>query len=85
MIHYPNSIQNYNSFVSLFFQFFKKNWGGVNDYAQAASQVVRLPVSISLSLAATAMGLSVIIGCAIGYVTGRRISKIKPADILRQL
>jgi putative ABC transport system permease protein len=53
--------------------------------AQAASQVVRLPVSISLSLAATAMGLSVIIGCAIGYVTGRRTSKMKPADILRQL
>ena len=53
--------------------------------AQAASQVVRLPVSISLSLAATAMGLSMIIGCAIGYVTGRRTSKTKPADILRQL
>ncbi len=53
--------------------------------AQAASQVVRLPVSISLSLAATAMGLSVIIGCAIGYVTGRRTSNMKPADILRQL
>jgi len=53
--------------------------------AQAASQVVRLPVSVSLSLAATAMGLSVIIGCAIGYVTGRRTSKMKPLDILRQL
>ena len=53
--------------------------------AQAASQVVRLPVSVSLSLAATAMGLSVIIGCVIGYVTGRRTSKMKPADILRQV
>ena len=53
--------------------------------AQAASQVVRLPVSVSLPLAATAMGLSVIIGCVIGYVTGRRTSKMKPADILRQL
>ena len=53
--------------------------------AQAASQVVRLPVSVSLSLAATAMGLSVIIGCVIGYVTGRRTSKMKPVDILRQL
>ena len=53
--------------------------------AQAASQVVRLPVSVSLPLAATAMGLSVIIGCVIGYVTGRRTSKMKPIDILRQL
>ena len=53
--------------------------------AQAATRVVRLPVSVSLSLAATAMGLSVIIGCAISYVTGRRTSKMKPVDILRQL
>ena len=53
--------------------------------AQAASQVVRLPVSVSFPLAATAMGLSVIIGCVIGYVIGRRTSKMKPADILRQL
>jgi len=53
--------------------------------AQAASQIVRLPVSVSFPLAATAMGLSVIIGCVIGYVTGRRTSKMKPADILRQL
>jgi putative ABC transport system permease protein len=52
--------------------------------AQAASQVVMLPVSVSLSLAATAMGLSVIIGCVIGYVAGRRTSKMKPVDILRQ-
>jgi putative ABC transport system permease protein len=53
--------------------------------AQAASQVVRLPISVSFPLAATAMGLSVIIGCVIGYVTGRRTSKMKPVDILRQL
>jgi len=53
--------------------------------AQAASQVVRLPVSVSLSLAVTAMGLSVIIGCVIGYLTARRTSKMKPVDILRQL
>ncbi len=53
--------------------------------AQAASQVVRLPVSVSLSLAVKAMGLSVIIGCIIGFVTGRRTSKMKPADILRHL
>ena len=53
--------------------------------AQAASQVVRLPVAVSLSLAAKAMGLSVIIGCVIGYVTGRQTSKMKPGDILRQV
>jgi ABC-type antimicrobial peptide transport system permease subunit len=47
--------------------------------------VVRLPVSISLSLAVTAMGLSVIIGCICGYMCGRRTAKMKPADILRQL
>jgi len=53
--------------------------------AQAASQVVRLPVSVSLPLAATAMGLSVIIGCLCGYTLGRRTAKMKPADFLRQL
>ena len=53
--------------------------------AQAASHVVKLPVSMSLSLAGIAIGLSVIIGCVIGYVTGRRTSKMKPVDILRQL
>ena len=53
--------------------------------AQEITQVVRLPVSVSLSLAAAAMGLSVIIGCVIGYVTGRRTSRMKPVDILRQL
>ena len=52
---------------------------------QAASQVVQLPVSMSLSLAVIAVGLSVIIGCFFGYMLGRRTGKIKPADILRQL
>jgi putative ABC transport system permease protein len=52
--------------------------------AQAASQVVRLPISVSLTLAASAMGLSVIIGCVIGFVTARRTSKMKPVDILRR-
>jgi len=52
---------------------------------QAASQVVLLPVSMSLSLAMIAVGLSVIIGCFFGYMLGRRTGKIKPADILRQL
>ena len=52
--------------------------------AQAVSQVVRLPISVSLRLAATALGLSVIIGWVIGYVTARQTSKMKPVDILRQ-
>jgi ABC-type antimicrobial peptide transport system permease subunit len=53
--------------------------------AQAANEVVRFPVYVPLSLSSTAMGISVIIGCAIGYVTGRRTSKMKPIDILRLL
>ena len=52
---------------------------------QAASHVVRLPVAVSLSLAATAMLLSVITGCITGYVLGQRTTKMKPTDILRQL
>lgn len=52
---------------------------------QEASQVVMLPVSVSWYLAATAIGLSMAIGYAIGFMTGRRASKMKPVDILRQL
>jgi len=52
---------------------------------QATSQVVQLPVSMSLSLAMIAVSLSVIIGCLFGYMLGRRTGRIKPADILRQL
>lgn len=50
--------------------------------AQAANQVIRLPVSVSWRLAAKAIGLSVIVGCAIGFAAGQRTSKMKPADIL---
>jgi putative ABC transport system permease protein len=53
--------------------------------AQAASQVVRLPVTVSLSLAATAMGLSVATGCVAAYLMGRRAASMKPADSLRQI
>lgn len=52
---------------------------------QAASQVVRLPVSVSLSLAATAMGLSVVTGFVAAYLLSWRAAKMKPADSLRQL
>ena len=53
--------------------------------ARAATQAVRLPVSVSVRLSVTAMGLSVIIGCLYGYILSRRTGKMKPADILRQL
>ena len=52
---------------------------------QAASQVIQLHVTMSLSLAIIAVSLSVIIGCLFGYMLGRRTGRIKPADILRQL
>jgi putative ABC transport system permease protein len=52
---------------------------------EAATQAIRLPVSVSLGLAATSMALSLVVGCAAGYLLGRRTSKMKPADILRQL
>lgn len=53
--------------------------------AQAASQVVKLPVAISLPLASTAMGLSVVTGCIATYLMSRRAAGMKPADSLRQL
>jgi len=53
--------------------------------AEAATRSVRLPVSVSLGLAVTSMALSLIVGCVTGYLLGRRTSKMKPADILRQL
>ncbi|WP_457551499.1 ABC transporter permease [Desulfobacula sp.] len=53
--------------------------------AQALNPIVRLPISVSLSLAATAMGLSVVTGCITGYILGKRTEKMKPADIFRQL
>ena len=52
---------------------------------QALNDIVRLPISVSLSLTATAMSLSVIIGCITGYILGKKTEKMKPADIFRQL
>jgi putative ABC transport system permease protein len=54
-------------------------------HAQAASQVVRLPIAVSWSLAATAMGLSVFTGCVAAYLMSRRAAQMKPADCLRRL
>ena len=36
--------------------------------AEAAAQAVRLPVSVSPGLAATSMALSLVVGCATGYL-----------------
>jgi putative ABC transport system permease protein len=52
---------------------------------QSLNPIVRLPISVSLSLTSTAMSLSVIIGCITGYILGKRTEKMKPSDIFRQL
>lgn len=51
----------------------------------AAAQTVRLPVSISASLTAISIGLSMITGGLASYVMGKRTARMKPAEILRQL
>ncbi|MBC8438602.1 MAG: ABC transporter permease [Deltaproteobacteria bacterium] len=54
-------------------------------HARDANQIVRLPVSVSLSLAASAMVISIITGGITGFILGQKTSKMKPADIFRQL
>jgi putative ABC transport system permease protein len=51
----------------------------------AAAQTVRLPVSISAGLTAVSLALSLVAGGMASYVMGKRTSRMKPADILRQL
>ena len=53
--------------------------------AEAVSQNVRLPVSISVGLAAMSLALSLTAGGLASYVMGRRTARMKPVDILRQL
>ncbi len=53
--------------------------------ARDADQLVRLPVSVSLSLAVSAMGISIITGSITGFILGQKTSRMKPADIFRQL
>jgi putative ABC transport system permease protein len=53
--------------------------------AEAATQNVRLPVSISAWLAAISLALSITAGGLASYVMGRRTARMKPVDILRQL
>jgi putative ABC transport system permease protein len=51
----------------------------------AAAQTVRLPVSISFSLAAISIGLSILTGGLASFAMGKRTSRMKPAEILRRL
>jgi putative ABC transport system permease protein len=53
--------------------------------AAAAVKTIRLPVSFSAGLTAAALALSVFAGGLASYFMGRRMSKMKPADILRRL
>jgi len=53
--------------------------------AETASQVVRLPISVSASLLAASLALSLIAGGLASYVMGWRTSRMKPAEILRKL
>jgi putative ABC transport system permease protein len=53
--------------------------------AEAASRIVRLPVSISAGLMAISMALSLAAGGLVSYVMGRRTARMKPAEILRNM
>ncbi len=53
--------------------------------AAAAAQTVRLPVSVSAGLTAISLALSLVAGAMASYVMGKRTSRMKPAEILRQL
>jgi len=51
----------------------------------AAAQTVRLPVSISAGLTAISLALSLAAGGMASYVIGKRTSRMKPAEILRNM
>ena len=53
--------------------------------AEAASRVVRLPVSVSAGLMAISITLSLAAGGLVSYVMGRRTARMKPAEILRNM
>jgi putative ABC transport system permease protein len=52
---------------------------------ETVAQSVRLPVSISFGLSAVSILLSLTAGGLASYAMGKRASKMKPAEILRQL
>lgn len=56
------------------------------DAATAATMAsVRLPVGISAALTGGALALSLVAGALASFFMGRRISRMKPVDILRRL
>jgi putative ABC transport system permease protein len=52
--------------------------------AEPAAQAVRLPVSISAGLIATAFGLSLAAGALASFAMARRTARMKPAEVLMQ-
>ncbi len=50
-----------------------------------AAKTVHLPVSISAGLAAVSLALSLVAGGMASYVMGKRTSRMKPAEILRNM
>jgi putative ABC transport system permease protein len=53
--------------------------------AAAAAQTIRLPVHLSAGLITASLALSLAAGGLASYFMARRMAKIKPGDILRQL
>ena len=53
--------------------------------AAAAAQTVRLPVSISAGLTAVSLALALVAGGMASYFMGKRTSRMKPAEILRNM
>jgi putative ABC transport system permease protein len=53
--------------------------------AETAAQSVKLPVSVSAGLSAVSILLSLAAGGLASYAMGKRIARVKPAEILRQL
>lgn len=53
--------------------------------AAGAVKTIQLPVSFSIGLTAVALVLSLVAGGLASYFMGRRMAKMKPADILRRL
>jgi putative ABC transport system permease protein len=51
----------------------------------AVAQTVRLPVSVSAGLTAISLALSLVAGGMASYFMGKRTSRMKPAEILRNM
>jgi len=51
----------------------------------AVAQTVRLPVSVSAGLTAISLALSLVAGGMASYIMGKRTSRMKPAEILRNM